>query len=49
MTVWITFMLLLSSTLRSFSVVIGRCALSMFFVRVITLLTMLLIEVILVL
>ncbi|CAN1168991.1 Transcription factor MYB1 [Linum perenne] len=38
--------LLGNSTLRSFSVAIGRFALPMFFVRVITLLTILLIEVI---
>ncbi|CAN1775078.1 hypothetical protein LINPERHAP1_LOCUS13221 [Linum perenne] len=42
-------MLLLSSALRSFSIAIGRFALGMFFVRVITLLTILLIEVIFVL
>ncbi|CAN1265948.1 hypothetical protein LINPERPRIM_LOCUS12383 [Linum perenne] len=46
MTARITFMLPLSSALRTFSVAIGRFALRMFFVRVITLLTILLIEVI---
>ncbi|CAN1149108.1 hypothetical protein LINPERHAP2_LOCUS16839 [Linum perenne] len=49
MTVRITFMLLLSSALNRFSVAIGRFALRMFSVRVITLLTILLIDVILVL